>query len=306
MYEHYLPGLLKRKYSLFRALLLVAGCCCALQTMAQPNTEVFVVSLETTIDGIRFTNLRNISNNPGYDNQPSFFNDNLVLFSSTRNGQTDIAAYALNKDSLNWKSKTPEGSEYSPLKIPGEKKVSAIRLDIDGTQLLYSYDMDSGSSTTLLNDLKVGYHAWYNRELIVSSVLTEDRMDLVVSNLKDHTNYTFQKNVGRSLHKIPNSELMSYISKEKSAWELKSLDPISGATGKITAMISGVQDVCWMINGTVLAGWDNKIMKFTPGVDTEWKLAFEFPANQISNITRLITNSISNQLAFVAEIPDSK
>ena len=43
----------------------------------------------------------NISNNEGYDNQPSFFEDDNVLYASTRNGQTDIAQYH-----INYKSKT--------------------------------------------------------------------------------------------------------------------------------------------------------------------------------------------------------
>jgi hypothetical protein len=265
---------------------------------------VFVVALETNSEGMYFDALQNISNNPGYDNQPSFYNDNLVLFSSTRNGQTDIAAYALNKDSLQWKSETKNGSEYSPLKMPGEKSISAIRLDADGTQLLYAYDYNTASSKVLLKDLKVGYHLWYDPNILVSSVLVDNRMDLVVSNIKDGTNYTFQKNVGRSLHKIPNTELISFISKEGDVLVVKSMNPISGATKKIVALPPGVQDICWLINGTILAGNDNQLINFTPGSDNDqWKVLKEFPKSEILKISRIAANSISNKLAFAAEVP---
>jgi len=265
-----------------------------------------VVTLKPYSEGIRFDSLRNISNNPGYDNQPSFYNDNLVLFSSTRNGQTDIAAYALNRDSLQWKSDTKNGSEYSPLKIPSKRSISAVRLDKDGTQLLYEYDYNSGSFKVLLNDLKVGYHLWYDPNIIVSSVLVDDRMDLVVSNLKNHTNYTFQKNVGRSLHKIPNSKLISFISKEEDGLELKSMDPISGATKKIALLPPGIQDICWLINGNIVAGNDNQLIIYTPGLNSgQWKVLTEFPKSKISKITRIASNSISGQLAFSAEVPDN-
>jgi len=304
MYATYSNGLQKKKCKYPRILLILIFSACSLVSYSQTNTEVFVVTLETNSEGIRFADLQNISNNPGYDNQPSFYNDNLVLFSSTRNGQTDIAAYALNKDDLQWKSETKNGSEYSPSKIPGKRSISAIRLDTDGTQLLYEYDNNTGSAKVLLKDLKVGYHLWYDPNILVCSVLVDNRMDLVVSNIKDGTNYTFQKNVGRSLHKIPNSELISFISKEDDIFEIKSMNPISGATKKIAALPAGVQDICWLINGTILAGNDNQLIKLTPGLDYgQWEVLTEFPKSKISKISRIATNSISGKLVFVAEVP---
>lgn len=304
MYAIYSNDSQKKKYKYLKILLVLISSVGSLVGSAQTNTEVFVVALETNSEGMYFDALQNISNNPGYDNQPSFYNDNLVLFSSTRDGQTDIAAYSLNKDSLQWKSETKNGSEYSPLKIPGRKSISAIRLDTDGTQLLYAYDYSTASSKVLLEDLKVGYHLWYDPNILVSSVLVDNRMDLVVSNIKDGTNYTFQKNVGRSLHKIPNTELISFISKEGDVLEVKSMNPISGATKTIVALPEGVQDICWLINGTILAGKDNQLIKFTPGKDNDqWKILKEFPKSEILKITRIASNNISSKLAFAAEIP---
>ena len=304
MYATYSNDLQNKKHKYLGILLVLFISTCSLVGSAQTNTEVFVVTLETNAEGMSFDALQNISNNPGYDNQPSFYNDNLVLFSSTRNGQTDIAAYSLKKDSLQWKSETKNGSEYSPVKIPGKRSISAIRLDTDGTQLLYEYDYNTGSAKVLLQDLKVGYHLWYDSNIIVSTVLVDNRMDLVVSNVKDGTNYTFQKNVGRSLHKIPNSELISFISNEGGILEIKSMNPVSGATKKIAALPAGVQDICWLINGTILAGNDNQIIQFTPGLNNDqWKVVKEFPKNKISKISRIASNSISGKLAFVAEVP---
>ncbi len=304
MYATSSNGLQNKKCKYLRILLVLIISSCSFASSAQTNTEVFVVTMETNSEGMSFDALQNISNNPGYDNQPSFYNDNLVLFSSTRNDQTDIAAYALNKDSLQWKSETKNGSEYSPLKIPGKRSISAIRLDTDGTQLLYEYDYNTASAKVLLKDLKVGYHLWYDPNILISTVLIDNRMDLVVSNIKDGTNYTFQKNVGRSLHKIPNSTLISFISKEGEVLEIKSMDPFSGATKKIVALPPGVQDMCWLINGTILAGNDNQLINFTPGLNNDqWKVLKEFPKSEILKISRIAVNSISNKLAFAAEVP---
>ena len=270
---------------------------------AQTNTEVFLIPLEIT-DGQKKVGIaQNISNNPGYDNQPSFYNDNLVLFSSTRNGQTDIARYARNRKEKSWITDTSGGSEYSPLKIPGKKRVSAIRLDEDGLQRLYSYPLEKGKGKTmkLLPDLKVGYHVWFDPDIIVCTVLTENRMDLVVANLRKKTNYTVYKNVGRSLHKIPNSQLVSFVSKDENGRFIRSLDPVSGSSEVITKLPDGVQDYCWLLNGTLIAGQKNRLLEFQPGKSAEWQQFHHFLRPELGNISRIAVNSLGSHLAIVAE-----
>ena len=96
---------------------------------AQSNTEVFLFDLETSASKIEIKNGKNISNNEGYDNQPSFLNDRYILFASTRNSQTDIAKYDTRYDSKSWLNFT-EGGEYTPLKIPNKNETNAIMLTI--------------------------------------------------------------------------------------------------------------------------------------------------------------------------------
>ncbi|MEM7382543.1 MAG: nuclear transport factor 2 family protein, partial [Bacteroidota bacterium] len=272
--------------------------CCL---FAQPDTEVYLLDIVPTSDGFGFENLKNISNNPGYDNQPSFYESDFIFFSSTRNGQTDIAKYDHNSGSISWVSDTPKGSEYSPLKIPGIKAVSAIRLDEDGTQLLYSYKLSDGKSEVLLEDLKVGYHVWASRNQILAAVLTEDRMDLVASNLKDGSNYTYQKNIGRSLHNIPGMDRISFISYENSHPELKSIDPLSGATDVVVRIPQGVQDICWLKNGSILAGNGNRLLLYNPSKAEDWETVKIFENKDLYRISRLAVNDEGTKLALVAE-----
>lgn len=303
MYAISYPDLPKNKSSQLLLLIFLILSLATTSVLAQANTEVFLLTLKKTGDNIQLGPPKNISNNPGYDNQPSFYNDNLLLFSSTRNGQTDIAAYAANKDSVIWKTNTAGGSEYSPLKIPGSKNFSAVRLDEDGKQLLYEYNWETGGSQVLVKNLKVGYHVWFNEDILVNSVLVDDRMDLIVSNLKDHSNYRFQLNVGRSLQKIPNTRLVSFISKENEVWLLKSVNPVSGATEVITSLPEGVQDICWLPDGSVLAGQNNQLLRYNPKKN-DWDVIVSFPEGEIANISRLATNAISGLLLMVAEIPN--
>lgn len=287
---------LKNSLAQAAVLLSVAG------LFGQANTEVYLFDLDMNNGNPTLSNPKNISNNEGYDNQPSFLDNNTVLFSSTREDQTDIRRFNITGGSTSsWLNDTPTGSEYSPLKIPGSDAVSAIRLDLDGLQRLYAYDLKTGNSELLLKDLKVGYHVWFNKNIIVCTVLVDDRMDLVVGNLKDGSNRTFQKNVGRSLLKIPNTELISYISKENGRPEIKSMDPISGATKKIADTYNGSEDVCWLGDGSMLTGFQKTIYRFDPKNNDGWQPLMVFTLDEINNITRIAVNESANRLAFVAE-----
>src|SRR5690606_8593416 len=84
------------------------------------NSEIFLFDLTLNYDSIVLVNGQNISNNRGYDNQPSFYSNDTILYSGTRNGQTDIAGFSFSNSNKFWLSDTKQGSEYSPQRIPGE------------------------------------------------------------------------------------------------------------------------------------------------------------------------------------------
>ena len=278
-----------------------------LTIFAQPNTDVYVFDLNLENNKVELSNPKNISNNDGYDNQPSFLNNTSILFASTRSDQTDIRLFNIEAGSVSsWISDTPTGSEYSPLKIPNKNAISAIRLDLDGLQRLYNYDIKTGNSKPILKNQKVGYQIWYNEDILVTTVLVENRMDLVVNNLKDKTNYTFQKNVGRSLSKIPNTNLVSFISKEGSSWQIKSIHPVTGAIKPIANTYGKSEDICWLKDGSILTGDGKSILRINPKTDIQWETIQHFKEEEINNITRIAVSQNSKRLAFVAEESPAK
>ncbi len=285
-----------------KKILSVLPLLCSALLFAQPNTEVHLFDVINVNDTLQLQNGKNISNNEGYDNQPSFYNDSTLLFAATRNGQTDVIQYTIAGAKKKWLNNTQEGSEYSPLRIPEEAAFSAIRLDTNGLQRLYKYDVNTGKSSLLVKKLKIGYHLWYNKQLLVATVLTENRMDLVVIHTKNNTVKTYYKNVGRSLHNIPNSKLISFISKEKDNWEIKSLNPLSGETALIAKTLPKAEDMCWLKDGTILMGTGKDLMKYHPSKDKNWEVFKTFEDENINNITRLVSNSTSQKLAIVAEV----
>ena len=289
--------------TLFAICFLMAGAL----GWAQTETEVYLFDLSMDNGKPILTNPKNISNNPGYDNQPSFWDNGSVLFASTRQDQTDILQFNVDEGSTSsWLTYTTAGSEYSPLRIPGKHVISAIRLDVDGLQRLYKYDFKSGEPTPI-TDLKIGYHIWYSEQVLVATVLVENRMDLKVINLEDNTQKTVYQNVGRSLHKIPGSDLVSFIGKKNTAWEILSLDPITGKSKKITTTYDHEEDICWLNETTIITGAGKQLLVLD--IDSEnpaWESVIEFPQEEINNISRIAISPNGKRLAFVAEESPAK
>ncbi|PRX54344.1 nuclear transport factor 2 family protein [Flagellimonas meridianipacifica] len=272
---------------------------------AQGNTEVYLFDLEKSNGKLALSNPKNISNNHGYDNQPSFWNDDTVLFSSTRAGQTDIKQFNITKGSTSkWITNTPIGSEYSPLRIPNSDNVSSIRLDLNGLQRLYEYDIKTGESEAL-SDLKIGYHVWYNDHILIATVLVKNRMDLVLIDFKEESQITVDENVGRSLHKIPGKDEISYIKKtssEKEPRQIKSLDVTSKKKDIILSLKYPIEDMVWLSDGTILSPDNNRIAMFHPEKDSVWTDFHVFDKDQVFKISRMSVNPSSTRLALVTDV----
>ncbi len=125
---------------------------------------------------------------------------------------------------------------------------------------------------------------------------------MFICDLKSNINISVAKNVGRSIHKIPNTELMSFISKEnKEYWLLKSLNPKTKEIKTITS-VGMSEDVTWLPNGILLISKGESIYKFNPEKDKHPSIFFSFTDENINNISRMTVNKSGTKIALVAEV----
>ena len=131
---------LKKNYFIMKKILFLFITLTTHFTFSQSNTEVYVFDIAPAYEGLELLNARNISNNEGYDNQPSFISNETLVFAGNNDGQTDISEYNLTSKLQRWVNQKTEGGEYSPQKFPSNDDVAAVRLDKDGLQRLYHCD----------------------------------------------------------------------------------------------------------------------------------------------------------------------
>lgn len=279
-------------------LLLMAVLCCPGISQAQGDIEIFLLTINLDGDSLGVGPAENLTQNPGYDNQPAFTADGALLFASTRNEQTDIARLDLASRTHAWLCDTPGGGEYSPLPIPGRESVSAIRLDTNGLQRLYAYQ--DGESRLLFPDLKVGYQVWAGPDLLICTVLRDEGMDLVRAVPNGLFTETLREGVGRSLARIPGSGKISYTTYDNGLFRVMALDLQTGAAIQIATLPEGVQDLCWLPDGSLLCGGDGVLRRLRPDRAPDWQVVHRFDSG-FGQISRMAVNEAGTLLALVAE-----
>ncbi|GHC53061.1 hypothetical protein [Ulvibacter litoralis] len=283
---------------------ILLGTSCSL--FAQTNPEVYLGNVKSEYGGLAIYNFQNISNDAGYDNQPSFVGNSEVLFAGNNTNQTDITTYSIATKTKNNFYKSTPGGEYSPKMVPNKTNVvSAVRLDPDGLQRLYFYEKGFKNPSEAIKGLQVAYYDYYDDNTLVASVLRDDELDLVVSKLKSQKTDTLVTNVGRSISKVPNSNTISYTlaNKDKNQ-ELFLLNMETYESFFVCQLPVGIQDYAWLNDSQILIGSNSKIYLYDTFLNEEWSEVADLSEDNITNITRLAVSPNQNYIAIVAEPND--
>lgn len=284
----------------------------AAATRQQPDTEVYLAALSDRLQPAVYGPVVNVSQNDGYDNQPSFTPDgSALLFTSNRDGnQTDIYRYALADRSLAQVTDTPE-SEYSPLVTPDGVTFSVIQVEADGRQRLWRFNLDGSNPRVVLEHVApVGYHVWIDRERLALFVLggQGEPNTLRLADVGTGNATIIEERIGRSLLMRPGHGTVSFISTPADGqWTIKALNPADRTVSVIapTAEASGGQDMAWdPVTGRVLMARGSGIWAWEQ--NGGWRLLGDLGGFGLRNITRLAVNpdpdaDPATRLAVVAE-----
>ena len=276
------------------------------------NIEIFLADFTISDDKIELDNLQNVSINEGYDNQPWFSSDGeTLLYTSNRDGETDIISLSVNSLEKIWLTETPNRSEYSPQFRPNTEELSYITLSKDGIQDFRNLELtvkngQLGKIETILEkESIIGYYHWFNRDSYLCFVLPTEEMNStlqwhILSNHTDSTDKSIILNMpGRSFLPIPNTEYLSFIDKRSTPWQIMSFDPLTLDINPISNVLDQSEDFAWLPNGYLLMGSDSLLMYHN---GQKWLILRDLSNAGITNITRLAVNEKSKKIAIVGEL----
>ena len=303
--------------------LLVAAALTSQAAPSPPDTEVFLASLSVRDAKIEIGKPINISNSPGYDNQPAFTPDGQsVLFTSVRGGRkpdpansaatgSDIYRYEIATERLSQVTNTPE-AEYSPTVTPDGSHISVIRVEADGTQRLWRFALDGTQPELVLRDIKpVGYHAWGSATALVLFVLGQQGQPatLQVADLQTGRAEIAATGIGRSLQRIPGGGV-SFVLREPAAEGqpaallISEIDPLSRQTRPLVRAPAGATevDLAWAPDGLLLATIRGQLMSWRRG-DREMAPVTGLDGLGLPSVTRLAISPKGDRIALVAPKP---
>jgi WD40-like Beta Propeller Repeat len=271
----------------------------ALEGQGPPSTDIYLAPLSMQSGRLVIGTPVNVTNRPGYDNQPAFTPDSRsMLFTSIHDdGQSDIYRLDVATKAITRVTSTPE-SEYSATMMPGGTRFSVIRVERDSTQRLWSFALDGSDPRVVIEALKpVGYHAWIDANNLALFVLGSPNA-LVHTDLRTSKSDTLARRIGRSLAPLPDGGGFSFV-RQDSVPMLVSAKWPGFVTKDLVPLPVGSQDIVWLTPNVVLAGLGSRVLAWTLG-GAGWGSVVDFQSFGLTTISRLAVSPDRRWLAIVA------
>jgi WD40 repeat protein len=299
-----------------RALLLIAALIQApatppAQPAPLPATDIYLVPLGGGLASMKGAKPTPVASTPGYDNQPMFSSDgSRILFAANHDGkQTDVFMFERANGRVTQMTNTPE-NENSPTYLPSGKTdadgFSVVRSEMDKTQRLWRFNAAGREPSVLLADIKpVGYHAWVDPDRVVLFVLGEPN-SLQLASVKTGKGEVAANGIGRSLHRIPGTMMVSFVHREPSGeYWIKQIDVDSKKIDRLTQAVEGSadRDMAWMPDGkTILMSSGTKVFSWTRG-GSSWVEVFDAGPHKLGAVSRIAVSPKGDAVAIVVTEP---
>ena len=274
------------------------------------KNDLLLFSLNKTADStwrVDAPKFLNAFNRGGYNNQPNFFSNNELWITAqfkSDTSQTEIVALDLLSKTQTRVTATPNTAEYSPTPMPGGKRFSAIRVEEDGNQRLWSFPIDRADNgrVEFPKIYNVGYHCWLRDTLVAFFIVGENEQPhtLQVLGTKAQKPQRIASNIGRCLLKRPDGKLLFIQKATEQTWFLKSWDPKNNTQEIVVKMPAGVEDYALLPDGTLLCGNGAKLFQYKAPRDVEWKEIADLSKFGVKKITRLAASK-DGKLAVVVQ-----
>jgi hypothetical protein len=271
-----------------------------------PATDIYLAELHAAGRTVSVGTPVNVTNRPGYDNQPAFSPDGRAfLYTSIHeDSQADIYRYDLDRKTSSQVTRTRE-SEYSPTPLPDGTGFSVVRVEADSTQRLWAFDWDGTRPRLVLDSIKpVGYHAWGDDHTLVLFVLgTPSTLQIADANAPTKLGAIIARDIGRSLQRVPGRTGVSFVQRDSVAGNW--LEEVDVRSHQITKLVKapaggGADFFVWTAGGIVLTASGTTVYQWDSQRGGAWEMVADLAPAGLTNITRLAVSPKGDRLAIVA------
>ena len=153
----------------------------------------------------------------------------------------------------------------------------------------------------MIDNLKVGYHVWASKNQLLLFVLGDSSNTLHLYDISKKTDKGLATNIGRSLHKIPGENAMSFIQIiSEFEKQIKKINLATGEISLITNTMPGQEYITWLQSDILLAGRGTGLFIYNTKLPEGWQPVFlEGETSALKGITRIAVNENKTKLAVV-------
>src|ERR1700741_516592 len=275
-----------------------------------PETDIWLYEKKKTPTGIILHKGTNITNRPGYDNQPHFSPDSKLLYfvAVKEDKQADIYSYSIGNKKTVQLTKTPE-SEYSPTVTPDKKSLACVVVLVDSSQIILPLSIKDGYVSAYPNHKdkfedqqislfdSVGYFSFLNADTVLYYKLSEPH-SLRARSITKGTDVLIAENITRAFKPAAAAKFF-YVVKEEKGNVVRMYDTRLKKSEEYAVTKTDNEDFIWDKTLGLIKSDGSKIMRYNPDLKT-WVELGDFSAAGISKITRFALSPNGRFLALVS------
>lgn len=267
-------------------------------TAAPQGTDVWLLELVQENNALRAVEPRNITDRPGYDNQPHFTPAGDLLFVQMEGERTDLWRWNPETETSTRITATPEQSEFSPTPIPGSAGgISYIRSPTDTSGRLWRMPQADAAAEIVFPDIgPVGYHAWFDADHVALWLL-QDPSVLQLVELDTQAAQTLATGVGRSPQSVPGRRAVSFTRATDDGTVVELYDLDLARTEVVALLPEGGDFHAWTPDGVLLSSAASQVFAWR---DDAWQEVVDL-AHLGLELTRLAVSPGGTHLALVGE-----
>jgi dipeptidyl aminopeptidase/acylaminoacyl peptidase len=286
--------------NLFKIAVLVSG----FSAFAQiPVTEIYLADIEIKNNLIKIEKASDITNQKGYNNQPSFSPDGKSIFYSSENvanKKVHISSYDI-KSRKTRKITNAKTSEYSPSLAPDGQNISSVVVEEDSVQRVWLFDKLKPETKKCLTEKtdSIGYYAWMGKDTLLYLKLTGPH-SLRVLDLKTGEDNWICDNPTRSFKQI-DATTFFYVAQEEKENKIYFFDVRTKKATLFAKDDNLTLDYVWQPDLGMLKSEDSKIYRYIPETKV-WAKVADFNDFGIKIITRFAFSPDKKKLAVVSTV----